>query len=709
MNPLEAEMEVLRQLAPWRIPVLPILNLPPKRSKTRRRLSSSRPPKTVGEVSEGHGRPPCVEFVMAPSGPVPEELSESSTDAPNFCPPSRDWPSPSAKPPLSCEKTADTPDKFSSNGGSPEVDKDEEAEIPPASPPPQPQIRLINAAAFATLLRTQPTEFYGTMYMRPSPAVDADAKLRAADTSRLAPTLTDAEILEQRIPKEFHDFADVFSEIEARNLPPTRPYDHAINLEPDTKAPWGPIYNMSGPELESLRDFLQDMLGKGFIRASNSPAGAPVLFVKKKDGSLRLCVDYRRLNRITIKNRYPLPLINNILDRLGKVKYFTKIDLRSGYNNVRIKGGDEWKTAFRTRYGSFEYLVMPFGLTNAPATFQHFMNDVFKDMTDDFVVVYLDDILIFSDTLEEHWEHVRRVLQRLREYNLHAKPEKSEFFCDTVEYLGFLISPAGVEMDPAKVKAILSWPAPTTVKQVQSFLGFANFYRRFIRDFSKIVRPLTNLTRKAVFYLWSAKCQKAFESLKTAFTTAPILAHFDPDNLTVLKTDSSDYAIGSILSQIERTTGILHPIAFYSRSMIPSEMNYDIYDKELLAIYEAFRQWRPYLEGNADTTLVISDHNNLQYFTTTKQLSRRQARWSEYLSSFNFVIKYRPGRLGTKPDALTRRPDVYPKGEDGAIAHSEPHNNHSFFNPSQICAAHVIDLASLTFRIGQATPTDDFA
>jgi hypothetical protein len=231
---------------------------------------------------------------------------------------------------------------------------------------------------------------------------------------------------------------------------------------------------------------------------------------------------------------------------------------------------------------------MPFRLTNAPATFQHFMNDVFKDMTDDFVVVYLDDILIYSDTLEEHREHVRHILQRLREYNLHAKPEKSEFFCDTVEYLGFLISPHGVEMDPAKVKAILSWPAPTTVKQVQSFLGFANFYRRFIRDFSKIVQPLTNLTRKAIFYLWSAKCQKAFESLKTAFTTAPILAHFDPDNPTVLETDSSDYAIRSILSQIERTTGILHPIAFYSHSMIPSEMNYDIYDKELLAIYEAF-------------------------------------------------------------------------------------------------------------------------
>ena len=707
MDPVEVEMDVMRYLAPWRIPVPPIQSNPPKRSKTRRRLDLWQPPQAEMEENLEQVLPISSVASGAPSEPETglSPASPADVSKPTIAP-LGDRPSPSAS--LSCptDETSDS-NSTSSHSSTPQgSEAEEDQNDSPTKPPP---IRLINAAAFATLLRTQPTVSYGTIYISPMPDGTSSIKLRAADISACPTSKSEAEMLEQRVPKEFHDYADVFSEAEARNMPPHRPYDHAVEMEPGAKAPWGPVYNMSGLELESLRVFLDDMLGKGFIRASHSPAGAPVLFVKKKDGSLRLCVDYRGLNRVTIKNRYPLPLINNIMDRLGKAKYFTKIDLRAGYNNVRIKKGDEWKTAFRTRYGSFEYLVMPFGLTNAPATFQYFMNDVFKDMTDDFVVVYIDDILIYSDNLEEHRRHVRKVLQRLREYNLHAKPEKSEFFRQSIEYLGFLISPQGVEMDPAKVDAVLSWPAPTTVKQVQSFLGFANFYRRFIRDFSKIVRPLTNLTRKAVAFIWSAKCQKAFETLKSAFTTAPILAHYDPDNPTVLETDSSDFAIGSILSQIDRMSGILHPIAFYSRSMIPAEMNYDIYDKELLSIFEAFRQWRPYLEGAADTTLVISDHNNLQYFTTTKQLSRRQARWSEYLSSFNFIIKYRPGRLGTKPDALTRRPDVYPKGEDGAIAQSEPQNFHSFFNPLQIRAAHVIDNASLIFRLRQATQNDEFA
>ena len=222
---------------------------------------------------------------------------------------------------------------------------------------------------------------------------------------------------------------------------------------------------------------MDDNLCKGFIRPSNSPAGAPILFAKKKDGSLRLCVDYRGLNRITRKNRYPLPLINDLLDRLKTAKIFTKLDLRAGYNNVRIASGHEWKTAFRTRYGSFEYLVMPFGMTNSPATFQHFMNDIFRDMTDDFVVIYLDDILIFSADPAKHEQHVRLVLERLRQHNLHAKPEKCQFHTDTTEYLGFIVSPKGVAMDPAKTKVIGDWPTPRNLKEVQSFLGFANFYR----------------------------------------------------------------------------------------------------------------------------------------------------------------------------------------------------------------------------------------
>lgn len=701
MDPVTAEMDVLRQLAPWTLPVPPILNNPPKRSKTRRRLAH---PSKTEEGILGQLPPSVTANFGIDQSRLAEESPGKGTPTDPLVLVSGERPTPT-QPPLSLSRNPDE------SGIAHDLDPSRKDQVPSGdSPAHKPPITLLNATTFATLVQSEPASCSGILYYRPSVSDDAEVQLRGANALSVTPTMSDTEILASRVPKEFHDFADVFSEADARTLPPHRPYDHAIDLEPDAKTPWGPIYSMSATELQALREFLQEMTDKGFIRHSNSPAGAPVLFVKKKDGSLRLCVDYRGLNRVTIKNRYPLPLINNILDRLGKAKYFTKIDLRSGYNNVRIKQGDEWKTAFRTRYGLYEYLVMPFGLTNAPATFQHFMNDIFKDMADAFVVVYLDDILIYSDSLEEHRSHVRQVLQRLRDHDLHAKPEKSDFFCPSIEYLGFIVSSNGVKMDSAKVESILAWPTPTTVKQVQSFLGFANFYRRFIKDYSKITKPLTALTRKEVPFVWGPKCRDAFDALKTAFTTAPILAHYDPDNPTVVETDSSDVAIGAILSQIDRTTGILHPIAFYSRSMIPAELNYDIYDKELLAIHEAFQQWRVYLEGSANTTLVISDHHNLQTFTTTKQLSRRQARWSEYLSSFDFVIKYRPGRLGTKPDALTRRPDVYPKGEGGAIAHQpNAHNIHAFFSPSRIFAAHVIDNASIIFRIRQLTPTDTFA
>jgi hypothetical protein len=411
---------------------------------------------------------------------------------------------------------------------------------------------------------------------------------------------------------------------------------------------------------------------------------------------LHICVDYQGLNKVTIKNRYPIPLINNILDQLRSAKVFSKIDLRAGYNNVRIKPGDKWKTAFRTRYGLFEYLVMPFGLTNAPATFQYFMIDILADMVDVFVVVYLDDVLIYSDSLEEHRIHVAKVLERLREHNLHAHPTKSEFHCDSIEYLGFIVSPEGITMDPSKVEVILDWPIPTSVKETQSFLGFANFYQQFIHNYSAMARPLYNLTKKNSAFAWNSKCQTAFNRLKVAFTSAPILAHYDPDNPTVVETDGSEYVIATIISQIDCETGLLHPIAFFSCSMHPAELNYDIYDKELLGICETFRHWRPYLEGAQKMTLVLSDHNNLEYFTTTKQLSRWQACWLEFLSNFDFVIRYRPGRLGTKPDALMRCPDVYPKGEDRAYAHANPHNNRPIFHAQQLRAATVIDFAAIT-------------
>jgi RNase H-like domain found in reverse transcriptase/Reverse transcriptase (RNA-dependent DNA polymerase)/Integrase zinc binding domain/Chromo (CHRromatin Organisation MOdifier) domain len=528
--------------------------------------------------------------------------------------------------------------------------------------------------------------------------------LKATD---LQPTISehDAKI---DIPAEYQEYSDVFSKAEADKLPEHRPYDHSIPLQNDTSPPFGPIYGLSEVELKALREYLDENLGKGFITASSSPAGAPILFIKKKDGNLRLCVDYRGLNGITVKNRYPLPLISEMLNRVGKARYFTKIDLRGAYNLVRIKSGEEWKTAFRCRYGHFEYRVMPFGLTNAPATFQHFMNDTLRNFLDDFCVVYLDDILVYSQTMDDHRSHVRQILDRLREARLYAKLEKCCFHVEEVEFLGYIISSKGIRMDPAKISSITSWPIPRSVHDIQVFIGFANFYRRFIFNYSNVLRPITSLLKKNVPFSWSSIAQESFDLLKTAFTTAPVLQHFDPSLPSIVEADSSDFALACILSQ-RNANGVLHPVAFYSRKLSSAEMNYDIYDKEMLAIVTAFKEWRCYLEGCAHKITVLTDHRNLEWFTTTKNYSRRQARWGELLGGYDFVIVYRPGTKGGKPDALSRRPD-YQTTEGESTSRNHPR---ALLKPHQfvISATTVSKLTSdedLTHRIKAALKNDAF-
>ncbi|KAL1942409.1 hypothetical protein VTO73DRAFT_6011 [Trametes versicolor] len=487
------------------------------------------------------------------------------------------------------------------------------------------------------------------------------------------------------IPEEYHEFADVFSKSQADILPEHRPYDLKITLEDGGVPPLGPIYSLSKLELDTLCEYIDENLRSGFIHPSNSPCGAPVLFVKKKDGSLRLCVDYRGLNKITRKDRYPLPLISDLLDTPWKARIYTKIDLRHTYNLVRIAPGDEWKMAFRTRYGSFEWLVMPFGLSNAPAAFQRFVNEVFADLLDVTAVVYLDDILVYSDNPEDHPKHVKEVLRRLQKHKLYARADKCEFHADSVEYLGYILGPDGLTMAESKVRAILEWPEPRKVRDVQSFLGFANFYRCFIHNYSEIVIPLTRLTQKSVPWVFSEDCRKAFNALKQAFTAAPVLRHWEPDRPLTVETDASDYTIAGILS-ITSESGELHPVAFHSRTLTGAELNYDTHDKELLAIFESFKSWRHYLEGSP-TPVDITDHKNLEYFATTKLLTRRQARWSEFLSQFNLVIRFRPGRLGAKPDALMRCWDVYPKEGDSDYSVVNPHNFRPVFTQEQLAAS----------------------
>ncbi|KAG7003723.1 Transposon Tf2-9 polyprotein [Fusarium oxysporum f. sp. conglutinans] len=471
-----------------------------------------------------------------------------------------------------------------------------------------------------------------------------------------------------RLPEELREFQDVFSPKEAEKLPPHRAGDHHIELIPGGKLPFGPLYGMSREELTALREWLDENLRKGFIRPSSSPVASPVLFVKKPGGGLRFCVDYRALNNITVKDRYPLPLIKESLNNLSGMKYFSRIDIVSAFNNLRIEKGQEYLTAFRTRFGLYESLVMPFGLTGAPATFQRYINDALREHLDIFCTAYLDDILIYSRTREEHIEHLKLVLQRLRSAGLFANPSKCEFLVKETKFLGLIVGQEGIRMDPAKVETVKNWKTPTCLTDVQAFIGFGNFYRRFIRDFSKLTAPLNRLTNKDVPFIWDDTCEKAFVRLKEAFITAPILRPFDWTKDVILETDASDYVSAGVLSQYDNE-GRLHPVAFFSKKHTATECNYEIYDKELMAIIRCFEEWRPELEGAPSPIRVITDHKNLEYFTTTKLLNRRQARWSEFLSRFNFQITYRPGKQGVKPDALTRRSEDLPKEGDERLAH----------------------------------------
>ncbi|KAJ1577582.1 hypothetical protein NDA11_005498 [Ustilago hordei] len=412
------------------------------------------------------------------------------------------------------------------------------------------------------------------------------------------------------IPKPYQHLRDVFDEVEADKLPHHTEHDLHLELIEGGKPPQGPLYLKGPKEMSELRRYLDENLEKGFIRPSKSPARSPVLFVPKKDGGLRLCVDYRGLNEITVKNRAPLPLIEEQLFLLRKARIYTKLDLRAAYNLIRIAKGDEWKTAFGTQLGLYEYLVMPFGLANAPAHFQSFINDIFRDIIGVYVVVYLDDFLIFSDTEEVHVKHVTEVLTRLRSNRLFAKLSKCEFHTKTVEFLGYIIKPTGIEMDPEKVRTVKEWPMPESIHDIQRFLGFANFYRRFIAHFARIAKPLTALVKPIERFKkleLPEEAQQAFHKLIQAFTSAGVLQHFDYHLPTRLETDASDFAIAGVLKQEHE--GRWHPVAFYSRKMSSAEKNYEIHDKELLAVY-------------------------------------------------------RPGDKGGEPDALTRRTDMQPAGEE---------------------------------------------
>jgi hypothetical protein len=468
----------------------------------------------------------------------------------------------------------------------------------------------------------------------------------------------ESKTLEEMIPPQYLSFRSVFEEETSRALPPFRKWDHAIDLQPDAIPSNNcKVYPLNPEEQKALDAFLADMLDRGYIRSSQSPFASPFFFVKKKDGKLRPVQDYRQLNALTVKNQYPLPLISDIVDKLSSARYFTKFDVRWGYNNIRIKEGDEWKAAFKTNRGMFEPLVMFFGLTNSPATFQTMMNEIFKDLADTGkVFIYMDDILIATPTLEEHRQLVSQVLQRLKDHYLFLKPEKCEFEQDEVEYLGLRVRAGALAMDPVKVKGVADWPTPVKLRDVRAFLGFAGFYRRFIRNFSRLARPMNDLTKKDTPWTWGSLQQQSFDNMKARFTDAPVLLQPDLSTPFRLECDASKFACGAVLSQ-QGEDGLWHPVAFMSKSFIEAERNYDIYDRELLAIIRALEEWRHYLEGSPHPVEILSDHKNLEVFREARKLSRRQARWALFLTRFNFHITHVSGKTAGKPDALSRRAD----------------------------------------------------
>ncbi|GJS13303.1 putative reverse transcriptase domain-containing protein [Tanacetum coccineum] len=442
------------------------------------------------------------------------------------------------------------------------------------------------------------------------------------------------------------EFPEVFPE-DLPGIPPTRQVEFRIDLVPGAAPVARAPYRLAPSEMKELAEQLQELTDKGFIRPSSSPWGAPVLFVKKKDGSFRMCIDYRELNKLTVKNRYPLPRIDDLFDQLQGSSIYSKIDLRSGYHQLRVREEDILKTAFRTRYGHYEFQVMPFGLTNAPAVFMDLMNRVCKPYLDKFVIVFIDDILIYSKSKKEHEGHLRQILKLLKKEELYAKFSKCEFWIPRVQFLGHVIDCQGIHVDPAKIESIKDWASPKTPTEIRQFLGLAGYYRRFIEGFSKIAKTMTKLTQKGVKFDWGDKQEAAFQLLKQKLCSAPILALPEGSEDFIAYCDASKKGLGAVLMQREKV------ISYASRQLKIHEKNYTTHDLELGAVVFALKMWRHYLYGTKCT--VFTDHKSLQHILDQKDLNMRQRRWLELLSDYDCEIRYHPGKANVVADALSRK------------------------------------------------------
>jgi hypothetical protein len=460
----------------------------------------------------------------------------------------------------------------------------------------------------------------------------------------------DVQTSKPSIPLDLQGIIDkhskVFEDI-PKGLPPTRNHDHDIHLIHGSVPPNIRPYRYPYAQKSEIERMVEEMLEAGIIRPSQSSYSAPVVMVFKKDGSWRMCPDYRELNKITIKYKFPIPFIDELLDELHGAIYFTKLDLHSGYHHIRMKEEDIPKTTFRTHEGHYEFLVMPFGLTNAPSTFQGLMNSIFNPFLRKFVLVFFDDILIYSKSWEDHVRHVDKVLQLLKEKQLYAKPSKCFFGVKEVEYLGHIVSHEGVKVDPNKIKAMMDWQIPKTLKNIRGFLGLTGYYHKFVRHYGRITTPLTTLTKKDAFS-WTPEETKAFEQLKEVMCKAPVLTTPDFTKTFIVECDALGNGIGVVLMQEGR------PLDFESRPLKGKDLHKPIYEKEMMAILHALKKWHPYLIGRHFKVKI--DHDSLKYYFLEQRLSsEEQQKWVTKILGYDFEIVYKKGKKNVVADALSRK------------------------------------------------------
>jgi hypothetical protein len=512
------------------------------------------------------------------------------------------------------------------------------------------KIHSITAASFNILSRQKNVEIF-VVFMK-----DLDIQLKKQDNNKIIDS-------KSVISFEYHDFLNVFFKKKTNILFSHKKHDHKIEIETEKLHEYASFYNMSKDELLLIKKYLQKYLNKKFIKTSTVSYASFILFAKKFDEELRFCVDYRKLNAIIKKNKYLIFFIAKTIVKLFKARWIIKIDIKHAFNRIRMHSNkDQDLIIFKTKYDTYKYLIMFFELINESSTFQNVMNDTLMKYLNEFVIAYLDDILMYSNSKKDHVQHVRKILQRLRKTNIQVDVNKCEFHKIETKLLEMIVERDDVRMNSEKIKAIVEWKTSRHLKEVQEFLNFTNFYRQFIKNFSRIIKSLMNLTKKKRLFVWNNACQKIFDELKKRVIEVSILSYFSFELKIFVESDSSNYVSTEVLSQKKRNE-LIKSITYFFKTLSSVKCNYEIYDKKLLTIIRCFEQWRAKLQSIESFINVLINHKSLKYFMITKKLNKRQTKWVEFFVEFDFKIAYQSDKKNDKADSLIKRSDDKSKNE----------------------------------------------